>query len=90
MMNTILVQAHRLLAGGPWQQPNQAITTTPRDPDVAPASRKVGRLPVGFAIAVVMAFVVWFVLSRTTLGFELATVGANKAAAQYAGISVPA
>lgn len=87
MMNTILAQLTEYLAGGPWQQPNQAITKTP---EIQPSARipRVVDMPVGFAIAVAMAFVVWFVLSRTTLGFRLSTVGANKAAAHYAGISV--
>ncbi|MDX2161319.1 MAG: ABC transporter permease [bacterium] len=46
-------------------------------------------LHVGF---VVMLLAVWFTdwfLSRTTLGFELRTVGANPDAARYAGMSVP-
>jgi simple sugar transport system permease protein len=41
---------------------------------------------------VLMLFAVWFTdwfLIRTTLGFELRTVGANPDAARYAGMSVP-
>jgi general nucleoside transport system permease protein len=47
-----------------------------------------GRLHVGFLI---MIFAVWFTdwfLNRTTLGFELRTVGANPDAAKYAGMNV--
>src|SRR5690606_37846562 len=39
-----------------------------------------------------MFFAVWFTdwfLTRTTLGFELRTVGANPNAARYSGMSVP-
>ncbi|MCC6433578.1 MAG: ABC transporter permease [Acidimicrobiales bacterium] len=87
MMNTILVNLTDWLAGGPWMQPDQAISKTP--PIQASAEiPKVADLPVGFFLAVVMAFVVWFLLSRTTLGFELGTVGANRDAAHYAGMSV--
>jgi simple sugar transport system permease protein len=48
-----------------------------------------GNLHIGF---VVMLLVVWFVdwfLERTTVGFELRTVGANPDAARYAGMNVP-
>ena len=42
----------------------------------------------GIFLAVVLCAVVWFVLQRTTTGFEIRTVGANPSAAQYAGMSV--
>ena len=42
----------------------------------------------GFLIMVGLCFVVWFVLQRTTTGFEIRMVGANPNAARYAGISV--
>ncbi len=48
-----------------------------------------GALHIGF---VVMLVTVWFVdwfLNRTTLGFEIRTVGTNPDAARYAGMSVP-
>ncbi len=87
MLNTILVNLTDWLAGGPWIEPGQAISRTP----AIEGSARIGRiaeLPVGFVVAVAMAFVVWWLLSRTTLGFEMATVGANRHAAEYAGISV--
>ena len=40
----------------------------------------------GVALAFVSVFVVKFLLDRTTLGFEIRTVGANPHAARYAGI----
>ncbi|MPZ73695.1 MAG: ABC transporter permease [Nitriliruptorales bacterium] len=45
-------------------------------------------LHVGFILAVLLCVVVWFVLQRTTVGFEIRTVGANPHAATYAGMSV--
>lgn len=42
----------------------------------------------GIIISVVLVFVIWFILSKTTLGFELRAVGNNKDAAEYAGIDV--
>jgi simple sugar transport system permease protein len=47
-----------------------------------------GRLHIGLLI---MVFAVWFTdwfLTRTTLGFELRTVGSNPSAARYAGMNV--
>lgn len=41
---------------------------------------------VGILIAAVMVGVVWWVLYRTTLGFEIRTAGANPDAARYAGM----
>lgn len=45
-------------------------------------------LHVGFLIALLLCAAVWFVLQRTTFGFEIRTVGANANAARYAGMSV--
>ncbi len=45
-------------------------------------------LPIGFLIAVVAAAIVWFVLNRTSFGFEIRTIGLNKYAAKYAGMKV--
>lgn len=46
------------------------------------------RLHLGFIVAVLMAVLVWWFLFKTTLGFEIRTVGGNSRAAQYAGVSV--
>lgn len=47
------------------------------------------RLHWGLLLAVAMCAAVWFVLERTTTGFEIKTVGLNPSAARYAGMSVP-
>lgn len=47
------------------------------------------RLHLGILIGIALAFVVWWLLYKTTIGFELRTAGANPSAARYAGISVP-
>jgi general nucleoside transport system permease protein len=46
------------------------------------------QLHLGVFIAIAMAFVVWFLLYRTTFGFELRMVGLNPDAARYSGINV--
>ncbi|MGH2584020.1 MAG: ABC transporter permease, partial [Dehalococcoidia bacterium] len=42
----------------------------------------------GIPIALATAFGIWWLLYKTTTGFEIRTVGANQHAARYAGISV--
>ncbi len=42
----------------------------------------------GIIVAMLMVFVMWFMLEKTTTGYELKAVGFNQNAAQYAGMSV--
>ena len=42
----------------------------------------------GIIVALLMVLVMWFILERTTRGYELKAVGFNKNAAEYAGMSV--
>ena len=42
----------------------------------------------GIVVAVLMAFLIWFLLYRSRKGFELRAVGFNREAAEFAGISV--
>src|SRR5579875_469369 len=46
------------------------------------------RINAGFPLALVAAAAVWWLLSRSTVGFEFRTVGANPRAARTAGMSV--
>ena len=46
------------------------------------------RINVGFLIALACAFGVWWLLNRTTTGFEFRSVGANASAARVAGMNV--
>ncbi|MEM7347291.1 MAG: ABC transporter permease, partial [Chloroflexota bacterium] len=42
----------------------------------------------GFFLALLVAFGVWWLLFKTTLGFEIRTVGSNPNAARYGGIKI--
>jgi len=46
------------------------------------------RINAGFLIALACAFGVWWLLNRTTTGFEFRSIGANASAARVAGINV--
>jgi general nucleoside transport system permease protein len=67
---------------------------TPESPEPLTASVGNAALPIligrnghlGILIAFAAVAIVWWLLSRTTLGFEIRTVGANPDAARYAGM----
>ncbi len=42
----------------------------------------------GLFLAIGAVFLIWFILEKTTLGFELKAVGHNRDAAEYAGVKV--
>ena len=46
------------------------------------------RLHWGFILALIVDFLVWWLLFKTTLGFEIRTAGANPNAARYGGIKI--
>ncbi|MFH7818676.1 ABC transporter permease [Neobacillus thermocopriae] len=46
------------------------------------------RLHWGIILAIICCFIMWFLLEKTTRGFELRAVGFNQHAAQYAGMNV--
>lgn len=50
--------------------------------------RTIGNIPLLFIIAIVLAVVVWFFLTQTAYGRELAAIGSNQRAAQLVGINV--
>lgn len=66
----------------------------PIAPEVAPSAQLPHlaganfRLHAGILIALVAAYFVWWLLNRTTIGFQFRAVGANASAAKTAGISV--
>lgn len=74
--------------------PMRARGGAPRSPEILPSAYLPALLPEpvrlhwGFFIAIgAVVFVYWF-LWKTTLGFEIRTVGASPTAAKYAGIAV--
>jgi ABC-type uncharacterized transport system permease subunit len=42
----------------------------------------------GFLVAILLAVLMWYVLNKTTLGYELRAVGYNPSASEYGGIDV--
>lgn len=46
------------------------------------------RLHWGFVVAILAVIIMWILLEKTTLGYELKSVGFNKNASEYAGMNV--
>ena len=92
MMNFIAVRLSDWLLRGPMMRPGSAAI--PISPTIEPSAMLPRlfaspiRFHVGFFLALAAAVFVWWFLVRTTLGFELRTVGANPRAARYAGMSI--
>jgi len=82
--------------GGPLQISGAENATNPVSNQVSPSAqlpdfwgdRGYQGVHIGLFIALAAVVVVWALLSRTTLGFEVRAVGFNPDAAAYGGISV--
>jgi ABC-type uncharacterized transport system permease subunit len=92
MMNYIALNLVSYLLNGPMKDPNP-LNVSARTPLIAEGAR----IPVifshyrfhwGFILALLVALGVWWLLWKTTLGFEIRTAGSNPDAAKYAGINV--
>ena len=92
MMNYIALNTISFLLNGPMkdQSPSNVSARTPLIADSArmPVIFEGFRIHWGFVLALFTAFLIWWILNKTTLGFEIRTVGANPDAAKYAGINV--
>jgi simple sugar transport system permease protein len=92
MMNYIALNTTSFLLNGVMKDrsPTNVIARTPLIADSArmPAIFDGLRVHWGFILALLVAFFIWWLLNKTTLGFEIRTVGLNPDAAQYAGINV--
>ena len=86
MLNYIAISFLAALVSGPLKVPK---SPSPVTHDVGNAAYPVLLQPngtLGLVIAAVAIVVVWWLLYRTTVGFEIRTVGANPDAARYAGM----
>lgn len=92
MMNYIALQLVSFLLNGPLKDPSptNVIARTPLIAD----SARIGPLFEGFRVhwgtvlALAVALFIWWLLWKTTVGFEIRTVGTSTGAARYAGINV--
>ncbi len=92
MMNYIALNSISFLLNGPMKDPNpnNVIARTPliaESAHIAPIFDGL-RVHWGFVLSLLAAYIVWWMLNKTTLGFEIRTVGSNPDAAKYAGMNV--
>jgi simple sugar transport system permease protein len=89
MLNYIAINITDYLSDGPWKDTSPGNVVA-RTPEVLESARipNIGGISFGFFLAILVAVVVWWLLQKTTIGFEIRTVGLNPHAARYAGIKV--
>jgi simple sugar transport system permease protein len=92
MLNYVAIQITSFLLSGPMKDPNPAIAVA-QTPKILPSAH----LPLivtgfrvhwGVPLAVLTAVGCWWLINKTTIGFQIRTVGSNAYAARYAGIDV--
>ncbi len=89
MMNYIAFRLADYLLTGPMKRPGYSpVTPIIEDSAKLPRLFDPLRFHSGFFLALLIAAAVYWFLWKTTLGFEIRTVGANPNAARYAGMSV--
>jgi simple sugar transport system permease protein len=88
MLNYVAAKWISYLQYGPWRDPAGSGF-----PKIAPFSRNavlpsLGGIHIGWIITILLALVLWFVLKKTRLGYELDVLGESEATARYAGMHV--
>ncbi len=92
MMNWIAFRLTEWLLSGPMTRPGSGgLPLSPIIQDSAKIPQFFAspiRFHLGFFIALAIAWLVWWLLFKTTWGLNLRTVGTNPRAARYAGLNV--
>jgi len=89
MMNYIAFNLTEFLVGGPFQDPIDTFKT----PEIEESAKllRLFELPlrfnIGFFIAIAVAVLIWYLLYKTTWGYEIRAVGLNPNASRYGGIN---
>lgn len=89
ILNYVMFHIMGFLLFGPMQQPN---SSWPRSAGIVDAARLPvllarSRFHVGILLALVMVLVIWFINSKTVLGYETKAVGVNPTASFFGGIN---
>ena len=91
LMNYIAFFTMIYLVYGPWKDPaRHGFPFTPlypknaRLPIVVPGTR----IHLGIVFAIIFAFIIWFLINKTSFGYEIRLTGKSIKSAKYAGINV--
>lgn len=90
LMNSIMAYIVSALLNGPWKSP---FSGWPESPEITmnaifPKLVAKSRLNLGFLLALITMFVLWFILTRTPFGLRMRAVGKGKHASKFSGINV--
>ena len=90
LLNSVIFYALMGLIEGPWKDSLSGYPISPpiQDSAIFPVFIEGTRLHLGVLVALLMAPVIWFLVSRTVLGFSIRVTGENPEAARYAGINI--
>jgi simple sugar transport system permease protein len=88
MLTYVAMQVLGYLVGGPWKDPNgrNFPATAPLTPDQAlPILIPGTTVHLGIAVALVLPFLFWLVMSRSVFGYQVRVVGSAPNAARHGG-----
>ena len=90
MLNFVILLVLSYLLSEPWRAPDTFYYQTVHLPAAANLPRFItgSRLHWGFVLALVVAALVYVILDKTSLGFEIRGLGINRDAATFKGINV--
>lgn len=90
LLNYVVQYLLSFLLSGLWQAPGEHYYLSSPVPDAVqyPYLIPNSRLHIGFAIAIVTAVVVFWLLQKSRLGYEIRAIGLNPVAAKFKGIQV--
>ena len=90
MLNFVILRILSWLLAGPWKSPDTHYPQTERmaEHTFLPRFVEGSRLHWGFAVAALTAVLVYFILRKTSLGYEIRGLGANPVASRYKGANV--
>ncbi|KPU43637.1 ribose ABC transporter permease protein [Oxobacter pfennigii] len=88
MLNYVALKFVTYLQYGPWKDPK--ATGFPKIPNFVDAAilPKVLGIHIGWIIAIVLAIVMYIVMTHSKLGYEVSVIGESERTAQYAGIDI--
>lgn len=92
LLNYIILYLLSWLLSGPWRDPESYYQHSPQ---IAEATRfwvilQNSRLHIGFVVAIVVAILVYLILEKTPLGYEIRAFGNNPRASRFQGTNVGA
>ncbi len=91
MMNTIAIMLCAYLSSGPWKtsHPNRVSGTDMLGAELRfPALIRGSNLTTAIFVSIAIALLVWYVMSKTTVGYEMKLSGDNPRFARFAGLKV--